>query len=558
MFDPGMMFVLRATKVDGKGCAPLQCMPSISILSYFGQTNNSFKIDLGAGDPALYVILGLSPGTRAGSGRVKAWTSVLQYRLSIREEWRTLKSSRAVLRAASLGNIQLRAVVLNDDGKTVQANVTLEAHPGHQHVRHTGEGRAAAFQNMTRDLNGIDFELWREHPDHKAICESERLPVVPAFLLASDVSNTNHSTNVQLRELALALEHQKQSTAGVTAVLERSCARVKAQEDELQDARLRLREAEDAATAATLQATAAVASAEASQREAKRALETADGSKQASEKEVCAAKQAEASAEQCAESLRFMTDDILTDLHEAQNTNQRLQQQASAARSLLQQAEEAQRRSLQQVQALEATCKDCQINVQEVRQNLEASRLEEERLEVEHRHRQELAADDIARLQQKLREATKQAEEATKQAEVTAKQNSMLEQQRVESEAGAQQARKRANVLATECDRFEGMDDQIGRMLPAVRECLIPLLQNAKIGKRELSSTILRVLRNLEETSAIAVLTNFFGRNDLGLLQSAGTLVCVMLLVGCVICVFCSSTHNRETYSSIHSHTVVV
>jgi len=120
------------------------------------------------------------------------------------------------------------------------------------------------------------------------------------------------------------------------------------------------------------------------------------------------------------------------------------------------------------------------------------------------------------------------------------------EQQRVDSEAAAKQATKRANVLTTECARLHRMDDQIAGMLPAVRECLILLLHKTKIAKCELSSSSLRVLRGLERTSATAVLNNFFNRNDLGLLRRKHKLVCVMLLVGCVIYVLCSSTHTGK------------
>jgi hypothetical protein len=201
--DPGMMFVFRATNVHGQGSVPLPCMPLCSILAFYNKIRNRVDIDLTCGDPPLYVILGLDPGTRLVNGKVKAWSSFLQVRWKKGAEWKTFKAGDdGRVRAACLEEVQWRTVVLKPDKKTVLFNVTLEAHPGHQHVRHTGEGRDVAFQGLLQSLDDIDFEFWREQVCYKAICayEAARLPRPVQFGNVEDVLNEQHPVRMQLAE----------------------------------------------------------------------------------------------------------------------------------------------------------------------------------------------------------------------------------------------------------------------------------------------------------------------------------------------------------------------
>jgi hypothetical protein len=106
--DPGMMFVFRATNVHGQGSVPLPCMPLCSILAFYNKIRNRVDIDLTCGDPPLYVILGLDPGTRLVNGKVKAWSSFLQVRWKKGAEWKTFKAGDdGRVRAACLRNVSV-------------------------------------------------------------------------------------------------------------------------------------------------------------------------------------------------------------------------------------------------------------------------------------------------------------------------------------------------------------------------------------------------------------------------------------------------------------------
>jgi hypothetical protein len=190
-----------------------------------------------------------------------------------------------------------------------------------------------------------------------------------------------------------------------------------------------------------------------------------------------------------------LTCDTQTNLEEVQEAHQRLQRAASAADAVLLETQKAQQASLQEVEDLSLKYKDSQINLQEAMQNLDSARLDEERLQLDHRHRRELYADDIARLQANLREATKQTE--------------------------AQQATHVRGVR---------VQNRINALPKSVRVCLQTHLARENIQMHELTNHCVKHLATRKtEDKQVVLINNFFDRSDLQELRALGTLVCVNL-----------------------------
>jgi hypothetical protein len=410
---------------------------NICIALKCAQFHQTFSVDLTQNDPALWVLLGLD---MSGRNKSKPWYTTLQGRWEGEADgrWRTVKPSNfKQIGDRTLQQLQLRIQVVKD-GNTL-ATVIFEHHPGIRCVNLNTEVEQlhADMQSTLADVGIIDFSQWSEQPSLKNVMEWERdaLPVVPAFLTGSDVSDTNHATNTQLRQATEALEEQKRSTTAVAAVLEASRICVKRQEAELREARSKLAAAEEAERASTLKASSAAASAAGSERA------------------------------------------------------------ASAAAVVLLATQKAQQASLREVEELSLKYKDSQLNLQEVMQNLDSSRLDEERLQLDHRHRRELYADDIARLQANLREASKQS--------------------------AAQQATH---------DRGVRVQNRINTLAESVRVCLQSHLARENIQMHELTNHCVKHLATRKtEDKQVVLINNFFDRSDLQELRALGTLVCVNL-----------------------------